>query len=139
MQWSGCQCCQSHCKQCYGKNAKTESTASSGSAKTDDTQAEKTGKVYGPYGTKAKTESTASSSSAKTEDTQVENTDKVYGPYGTKAKEFQRNKESRQKCKAFDERQAAWRHQHPLQAKKWEAKVAIAKKAIAERKAKQTN
>ena len=69
----------------------------------------------------------------------MENTDKVYGPYGTKAKEFQRNKESRQKCKAFDERQAAWRHQHPLQAKKWEAKVAIAKTAIAERRAKQTN
>ena len=69
-------------------------------------------------------------------------TDKKFGPYGTKAKEakeFQLNKESRQKCKAFDERQAAWRHQHPLQAKKWEAKVAIAKKAIAERKAKQTN
>ena len=71
----------------------------------------------------------------------MENTDKVYGPYGTKAygtkaKALPRHSE---KCKAFDERQAAWRHQHPLQAKKWEAKVAIAKKAIAERKAKQTN
>lgn len=122
----------------YGKNAKTESTASSGSAKTNDTQAEKTGKVYGPYGTKAKTESTASSSSAKTKDTQVENTC-MFGPYGIKAKEFQRNKESRQKCKAFDERQAAWRHQHPDKsiAKVWDRRIAIAKKAMAERKAKQ--
>ena len=69
----------------------------------------------------------------------MENTDKVYGPYGTKAKEFQRNKEDRQKCKAFDERNKAWRHQFPLQEAKWEAKVAIAKKSIAARKAKETD
>ena len=87
---------------------------------------------------KAKTESTASSSSAKTKDTQVENTG-IFGPYGTKAKEFQRNKELRQICKAFDERQAAWRDQHPDKSIKrvWDRKVEIAKEAIAKEKAKQ--
>ena len=66
-------------------------------------------------------------------------TDKKFGPYGTKAKEFQLNKESRQKCKAFDERNNAWRRQFPLQEAKWQASVAIAKKSIAARKKKEAD